>query len=118
MAANEPSAIIAREYELAWAARRAGNEGRARVCARRAAGWAVRLSTDGRSPGRVSGNVLRRLEAFSRDPEAAIELRQAAARLTTRLSPDHQLPHLQDPLEDARLIIEACLPGAIPPAAA
>jgi hypothetical protein len=101
--------LVVTEYQRAWEARRQGREGRARVCARRAAGWA--LPPHGSQP---SVNVLRRLEALAGDPAAPVELRQAAERLITHLTPDHQLPHPQDPLDDARRIIEAYLPGSLP----
>jgi hypothetical protein len=34
-------------------------------------------------------------------------VREAAARLTVRITEDHQLPHAEDPLGDARLILVA-----------
>ena len=36
-----------------------------------------------------------------------LEIRRAAQRLTVRVSPDHTLPHPEDPIADARLIIDA-----------
>ncbi len=34
-------------------------------------------------------------------------VREAAARLTVRVAEDHQLPHAEDPLGDARVILVA-----------
>ncbi|MEW6568962.1 MAG: hypothetical protein AB1449_12515 [Chloroflexota bacterium] len=97
------------ELEAARAARARGQEGRARVCARRAAGWAVadylqRLS--GQPPHASAYDLLRRLQARDEAPEG---LRRAAARLTARVTADFRLPHAQDPLEDARVIVEGLL---------
>jgi hypothetical protein len=106
----EPSQI---DHELQEAARfRAeGRAGRARVCARRAAGWAIgptyRRSTGGEPPT----NAMTLLRWY-RDLTAAPErLRRAADRLTTRVTRDHDLPHPEDPVEDARMLIDALREG-------
>jgi hypothetical protein len=87
----------------ARAAREHGKEGRARVCARRAAGWAVATSFP-EVPRKGAFSLLRWLE--SEGPE---ELRAAAGRLTERVTPDHELPHDGDPLQDAALIVDGLL---------
>jgi hypothetical protein len=91
------------EAELAKArqAQAEGNHGMARVCARRAAGAALAART-----GRRSRSALDRLRALAADSLFPAEVRRAAARLTTRLAPDHTLPFDDDPLDDARRIIE------------
>lgn len=100
------------ESELAYAAdaRAHGKEGRARVCARRAAGWAIgayrRRAYDEPVSARAAIIHLRWLKA---EPSLPGELRRAAARLTERVDDDHHLPHPQDPLGDARLIVDAFL---------
>lgn len=98
------------ELDYAARARGAGQEGRARVCARRAAGWAVgvyrRTRRDEAVAERAALQHLRWLAAESSFPEP---LRQAAARLTERINQAHQLPHRADPLEDARAIVQAVL---------
>jgi hypothetical protein len=88
---------IEAELTRAEQARAEGKEGMARVCARRAAGWAA--------AGEKSGSAVDRLRSLAADDSAPAEVRQAAARLTARLSPDHTLPFEQDPLDDARLIV-------------
>ena len=97
------------ELELAQAARGVGNEGRARVCARRAAGLAAGAYL-GRHAGNPSGRnacqVLRHLARLESPPDS---LRAAARRLTVRVDQDFKLPHAQDPLEDARTLIEGLL---------
>jgi hypothetical protein len=98
---------VDRELLLAERFREEGRRGRARVCARRAAGWALaplyRRITGGEPPPSVI-SLLRWYSAFADAPES---LRQAAARLTTHVTHDHDLPHSEDPIDDARLLIEA-----------
>jgi HEPN domain-containing protein len=95
------------EMRTAREARLAGNEGRARVCARRAAGHAVRafrdaLGSDGQSH---SAYVLLRWLAGSPDIEQSA--RECAERLAARVTPEHDLPYPQDPVEDAARLVQA-----------
>ena len=100
------------EAELAYAAqaRAHGKEGRARVCARRAAGWAVgayRNRAHGAADSeRAALSHLRWLRSQADLPQT---LQQAASRLTEQVGKDHRLSHGQDPLQDARSIVEAYL---------
>lgn len=88
------------------AARRAGLEGRARVCARRAAGIAVReyLELRGISPaGPTAVDVLAQL----RDrPEISPDVRQAAEQLLMRVNEGFDLPAQVDLLEVARWVAD------------
>jgi hypothetical protein len=97
------------ELAAARAARESGNEGKARVCARRAAGWAVgfRFADDPSLSLPVS--AYRRLQWLEIQDAIDPSLRRAAARLTARIDEDHDLPHEQDPLEDARRLVAAML---------
>lgn len=95
------------EAELARAveAQRTGNPGRARVCARRAAGWAIRAwyrRQGGSGWGGDAMQQLQRLQAEDSVPEA---VREAAKRLMTKVDFDHSLPFDADPIDDARSII-------------
>lgn len=102
------------ELDLANQARNAGNEGRARVCARRAAGWAAgrfwAVQRDIPAP-KSAYTLLLWLSGASEVPEA---IRQAAHRLTVRVGSDQQLPHKQDPLEDAQAVVAWCREGRRP----
>jgi len=97
---------IEAELSYARAAREHGKEGRARVSARRAAGWAVAafLTNQGGPPYRSAYDLLGWLEQ-----DGPAELRQPAARLRQQVTTDHRLPHPEDPLEDAELIIRTLL---------
>lgn len=94
------------ELEQALASRESGNEGRARVSARRAAGKAVYayrrqvLSRD--EPTLSAITMLRWLARFV---GASVELQASAQRLVEHVGENHQLPHDQDPIEDAQTII-------------
>jgi hypothetical protein len=98
---------VDQEIEQAARFRAEGRLGRARVCARRAAGWAIgptyRRSTGDAPPGSAL-TLLRWYRDFTGAPET---LRRAAGRLTTHVTRDHALPHAQDPIDDAQMLIEA-----------
>lgn len=107
---SEEMVRIRHEMERAEQARSAGNEGMARVCARRAVGWAVWLRyKDHFGPG-DSRTAFVLLEWFRDRSGAPEQMREAASRLTARITEDHELPHEQDPLQDARLLLAALIP--------
>jgi HEPN domain-containing protein len=92
---------IQSELEKAEHARLLGNEGRARVCARRAAGIAARdyLVLRRRVPRTLGAYDLLRL--LAEDSELKEEIKQAAAYLTLRVGEDFRLS------VDVDLIVEA-----------
>jgi hypothetical protein len=97
-------AEIETELENAERARAAGNEGRARVCARRAAGMAARDFL-ARNDVQVKGSayeVLKVLEAF---PGLSPDLRAVAAHLTLRVSEEFTLPAGIDLILETRKLI-------------
>ena len=104
------------EAELAKAtrARDDGREGLARVCARRAAGWALRPYYVERMGQPAPASALDLLRWFHADPSASPDLRHAAERLTVRVTEQHSLPHPEDPLADARRIIEVFAASVAP----
>lgn len=87
----------------AIASRAAGNEGRARACARRAAGFGLASARGGVDRPNAYDLLRRAVE----EQELSESVRQAAARLSARVTQEHRLPHVEDPLADARLILEA-----------
>ena len=102
------------ELQRARQERQDGNKGRARVCARRAAGWAVGQLYRRRAPtDKVPASVMALLAWFRGLETVPLDLRQAAERLTRHVRPDHTLPHSEDPLEDAERIARAVLGGEI-----
>lgn len=111
------SAEIFAELKQADAARSAGNEGRARVCARRAAGIAARefLLRHGIRPPDVAqrrtrvGSAYDALQTLAAVPGLDPELKQAAVHLTLRVNEDFTLPVKVDLIAEARKIVEGLL---------
>lgn len=99
------SARIIAELNAGRLAQQAGNPGRARVCARRAAGLGIKAWYQRRGDSAWGGDALRQLARLQGDPLAPADVRAAAARLTTKVDFDHQLPFDDDPLVDAELIL-------------
>ncbi len=99
------------EIELTRAreARGAGKEGRARVCARRAAGWAAAPLFEARTGHQAPPSALELLRWLAKQRDLPEEIRAAARRLTQRVTPSYRLPHPEDPLQDARMLVTALL---------
>jgi hypothetical protein len=97
------------EFEKAEEARARGNEGQARVCARRAAGIAVReyLQRQGTRPPSVGAYDL--LNMVKGDPGLASDLRQIADHLTLRVTEEFKLPVNADLIAEARIFCEELL---------
>jgi hypothetical protein len=97
-------ADIETELENAERARAVGNEGRARVCARRAAGMAARdfLARNGVQVKGSAYEVLKALEGF---PGLSPNLQAAAAHLTMRVSEEFTLPADIDLILETRKLI-------------
>jgi len=93
-----------RELERAEAARREGNEGRARVCARRAAGLAARDFLTRR--GVRTGSVYAALQALAGLPGLDPDLAAAARLLTLRVTEEFRLPVEADLIAEARRLCE------------
>ena len=95
-------AQIDSELEKAEQARARGNEGQARVCARRAAGIAIReyLTRQGTQPPSVSAYDL--LNFIKEDPHLSSDLKQIADHLTLRVTEEFNLPVHADLIAEAR----------------
>jgi hypothetical protein len=104
---------IEEEFTVAHASRLSGNEGRARVCARRAAGLAIGIYFENQTAEKPTGNAYKLLQWFSEQEEIPEELQRSARRLIVRVTPEYELPHEEDPIDDARSIVSAVLTGAI-----
>jgi hypothetical protein len=105
MQAEALNTILAGEMDEGKSSRARGNEGRARVCFRRAAGWAIATLRPGYQPSSGMGNALEALRWFRDEARYDPELRGCARRLTTRLRSDHSLPFEEDPQADAERLL-------------
>ncbi len=98
---------IQAELKKAEEARARGNEGRARVCARRAAGLAARqyLARQGQSVRTPSAYDL--LTLLAENAHLSADLRQAAAYLTLRVDEEFRLPAQVDLIAEAKKLVTA-----------
>ena len=99
------AALIEQELAAAEAARNEGNEGKARVCARRAIArateeWMARLPVR-----RWRGDAMEYLRQIQQDTSFPRPIRQAAERLSTKVTQQQTAPFTTDPISDAKLII-------------
>ena len=100
-----PTALIEQELAAAQAAQQDSNNGKARVCARRAVAlatgaWLARLP----SP-RWRGDAMEHLRQIQQDASFPLPIRQAAERLSTSVTRQLATPFTIDPVADAKLII-------------
>jgi hypothetical protein len=100
-----PAALIEQELAAAEAARQNSNDGKARVCARRAVAiateaWLARLPVP-----RWRGDAMEHLRQIQQDASFPLPIRQAAERLSTSVTRQQATPFTTDPVADARLII-------------
>lgn len=95
---------------MARQARVEGNEGKARVCARRAAGFAAEafFQQQGLKPPTATAyHLLELLSSYSALPE---EIERSLHLLTLRVNADHNLPQEADLIQEAKKIIHAMFP--------
>lgn len=97
--------LIEKELEAAESALKIGNEGKARVCARRAVALAddVWLAKQFDKPFR--GDAMAHLRRIQQDLTFPLSIREAAVRLSTAVTQKDSAPFSTDPIGDARIII-------------
>jgi hypothetical protein len=95
--------VFNQEIEKAEAARASGNEGKARVCARRAAGAAAREYFMRRNSPSAQESAYYNLQRLRDQADLPTSIRQIADYFLERITEDHELP------SEADLIHEACL---------
>ncbi len=101
---------LQREFEMAAAARARGNEGQARVCARRAAGIALREYILRRGSVARTLNAYDLLQEFMEFDDTPPDLREIARHLTLRVTEEFKLPLDVDLVQEARTLCERLLP--------
>lgn len=116
---TEAKARIVEELARGAAARQDGLEGRARVCARRAAGAAIReyLELRGlRAPGSSAYDLLAYVQDLADAPgfipaEISRDVRRAAGNFLVRVNEDYTLPGDVDLLAEAAWLAEVLEAG-------
>lgn len=103
--------LIEQELTAAEVALKTGNDGRARVCARRAVALANEAWLAQHAPQAFRGDALAHLRRIQGDGSFPPDVREAAERLSTAVTQKDSAPFSTDPIGDARLII-AYLTGA------
>jgi HEPN domain-containing protein len=100
---------LQKEFELAEQARTRNNEGQARVCARRAAGIAIRehLARQGIRPLSTSAYDL--LNLLKDDPRLSPNLKLIIDHLTLRVTEEFKLPVDADLVAEARTLCDELL---------
>ncbi len=109
MTKEETLDVIHRELATAAQAASAGNEGMIRVCARRAAGAAITYWRQTHRRDRWGFDAMQQLRWLSADETMPQSVREAAWRLTARVTPQFTSPFTADPIADSRRIINHLL---------
>jgi len=97
------------EFERARVARERGNEGQARVCARRAAGIAIREYYARRGQTVHTTSAYDLLNLMEKELHLPPDLKQAAGYLTLRVTEEFKLPIDVDLLDEARKLCDGLL---------
>ena len=97
---------IAEEIASAHKALGEGNPGKARVCARRAVGQAITWFLSGHPRVGWGIDSMHQLNNLKIDPYFPENVRDAAVRLTTKISDQFKYPFSTDPIRDSTIIID------------
>jgi HEPN domain-containing protein len=100
---------LQKEFERAETARTRGNEGQARVCARRAAGIAIREYYARRGYNVRTPSAYDLLNRLKDEPQLSPDLKQSAEFLTLRVTEEFKLPIDVDLLNEARKLCDGLL---------
>ena len=101
-----PQAQIKVEFERAIQARAKGNEGQARVCARRAAGIAIREYLTQRGIQISSTSAYDLLNLLKEDSLLPSDLKLVADHLTVRITEEFKLPVEADLIAEAQVLCD------------
>ncbi|MCK5794048.1 MAG: hypothetical protein KAH12_05050 [Anaerolineales bacterium] len=101
-----PRLQIKEEILLAKQSRQEGNEGRARVCARRAAGAAVKEYLVKKGISQKQENAIQSLLIFSQSENLPVQVQAAVDWLVQRVNQDHNLPSEVDLIHEAGIVIQ------------
>ena len=105
---------VNQELEMARAARQAGNEGRARVCARRAAGHIIGEYLARNKIDFTSESAIDRLRFMQSSPTLPDEHLETIGHFLVHTTPDHELPINADLVDDVNLLARQLLGESLP----
>lgn len=97
--------LIDQELSAAQVAWKEGNEGKARVCARRAVALAAESWLAHKAEPLWRRDAMEHLRRIQAEPSIPFPIRQAAERLATAVTRQHDAPFTVDPISDANIII-------------
>lgn len=83
-----------------------GNDGLARVCARRALALASQHWAEQRNLPTWKGDAMQLLRQIQEETTFPLPVRAAAQRLLTKVTEQTHLPMTTDPITDARIILD------------
>jgi hypothetical protein len=101
---------INKELSQAQTARASGNEGMARVCARRAAGIAIGKFLAKNNLPEPGPSAMERLNHLYAIPDIPVNAKQAARLLTLQVDLNHELPVEADLIAEAYKLINSLIP--------
>lgn len=105
---------LTQELRTGLKARRKGNEGMARVCARRAAGIIVNEYLSRQGHILETSSAIDQLRFLIELPEISDRVRNSANLLITRLDTEYKLPGNADLIAEARLLAQELLAEELP----
>ena len=106
---NNWQAKLQVEFDRAEGARAKGNEGQARVCARRAAGIAVREYLDRKGIPAPGSSAVDLLNLLKEDPLLSPDLKRIVDHLTLRVTEEFKLPVDVDLVAEAKQLCDELL---------
>ena len=105
---------IQAELGRATLVRAAGNEGQARVCARRAAGVAAREYFAQRGVNVPAASAYDLLNLLSEESHLPVEMKTIVTHLTVRVTEEFKLPVEADLIAESRILCEWLLKNKSP----
>jgi len=100
---------IEKEFTHGEQARKKGNEGMVRVCARRAAGVAIAYWLESHRRDGWGIDAMNQLRNLQFDESMPQSVREAALRLTTKITEQFTSAFHTDPIQDSKIIIDYLL---------
>jgi hypothetical protein len=106
MTREEVQGSIDKEFARAREAHAAGNDGKARVCARRAAGLAISFWLERHREKGWGLDNMNQLQAAAQEAGIPDAVRGAAVRLTTKITEKLTAPFSADPVADGGILVD------------